>query len=186
MADLDRAHRRIDAQVARDADRLLRREIDDREEDRVVARLHRLDPRGVLGRRREGAVRQVGPVAAFAVRRVGSVQRRGVRRRVERLEAAQAPLHRRARRSRPRRPVRDGLTDRLPELIRSLRHLVVSLFPGAPTGATAESRPSPPVATRPSASWRSGTTARRVRAAGAPAPRSHPPGAAAMRAPRTR
>jgi hypothetical protein len=69
-ADLDRAVRRIDAEIARDADRAIARLLDDREEDRVVAGVHDVDPAAIVGQRLERPVGQIGPVPGLGVDRI--------------------------------------------------------------------------------------------------------------------
>ena len=70
----------------------------------------------------ERPVRQVGPVAPLLVEEVGCVELGSMAYRLDRLDGAEASLHRRARRMRPPRPVRQRKADRLPQLIAMLGH----------------------------------------------------------------
>src|SRR5207237_461347 len=121
MADLDGAHRRVDAQVAGPTGGLLRCEVDDGEEEGVFAGLDGLDPAGEVFGRRERPVGQIRPVSPLGVERVRLVERIGVAAGLERLEAAEAALHDCARGPWPRGPVGQGLTYGLTEVIRVRR-----------------------------------------------------------------
>ena len=74
MTDLDRAARRIDAEIARDADRAARGEVDDRVEERIVGERGLLDPAEVVRLVAERTVGEVGPAAAFPVEVEGAVR----------------------------------------------------------------------------------------------------------------
>src|SRR3546814_309199 len=121
VAHLDDAERRVDAQVAGDAQclpgGLAPRSADDGVEEGVGAAAGLLHPVAQGIEAGEGTVGQVGPVAALLVGAVGGEEVLGVARRVERLDAAEAPLHRRARRRLARLPVEHGFAYRLAELV---------------------------------------------------------------------
>ena len=90
--------------------------VDDRVGQRVVEKGGALGPLPVLAGRRKGPARQVGPHPPVILGKGGEKLCR-VALRVERLEGAEAPGHRRARRLRTRSPPRHRHPDRLAEFV---------------------------------------------------------------------
>src|SRR5690606_16176966 len=117
VADLDDADRRVDAQVAGEAQRLIALAVDDGVEQGIGAEAGALHPVAEGAEAGEGAVGHVGPVAALAVLAEGGKEVVGVPRRIDRLDAAAAPLHGLARRHLARLPVRHWCAQGLAEVV---------------------------------------------------------------------
>ncbi len=117
VADLDRAMRRLDAQVGGESAREAGRAVHDREEQRVRGPFACVEPRAKLPDRPERSVGQVGPHATLAIERVRIVESGGVNRGIERRESAMAALEYRSRGSRRGCPAGQGRPDGLAERV---------------------------------------------------------------------
>ena len=122
VADLDDAGAGIQPQIAGHADRLARRPVDDRVEQRIAAAAGPLHPGRPGVQAVERSITEIGPVATLAILLIGVVQLGGVPGEIDRLDPAVAADHRCPRWQRTRRPVRQRKADRLSEVVLALTH----------------------------------------------------------------
>jgi len=100
-ANFDATSGRVNIEIARLAERLAAREIDQRVFRADAASPDGVDPRAQFLGPGIGSPRQVRPEAAFAILSVGRVQRRAVPGAVDWFDSAKATAHRRERRQLP-------------------------------------------------------------------------------------